>query len=117
MSTGISAIREPIIHTTLPELAMPDAPHAIMLANRWLHRETGMLIHVTEAAFNPVTYCWHLPVRLSYPDRGTIGVIGDLFLHAASGQFVGLPEPQDLLRRAASLATAFGLLPEDDEKA
>jgi hypothetical protein len=109
--------KEPVAVGILPALAVPTAQRAIMLGNRWLHKETGMLIHVTEATFNPVTYCWHLPVRLSYPDRGTIGVIGDIYLHAASGEFVGLPDPQDLLRRAESLAAAFGLLAADDEEA
>jgi hypothetical protein len=100
----------------LPELAVPTAEQAIMLVNRWLQKETAMLIHVTQATFNPITFCWHLPVRLSYPDRGTIGIIGDIFIHAASGEFVGLPDPQDILRRAESLAEAHGLIEEDDDE-
>jgi hypothetical protein len=75
-----------------------------------------MLIHVTQATFNPLTFCWHLPVRLSYPDRGTIGVIGDVFIHAASGEFVGLPDPHDLLQRAESLAEAHGLIEDEEEE-
>lgn len=107
---------EPLAVAVLPALAVPSAARAVVLGNRWLHKETGMLLHVTAATFNPITYCWHLPVRLSYPDRGTIGVIGDIYLHAASGEFVGLPDPQDLLQRAESLAAAFGLIAENDEE-
>jgi hypothetical protein len=108
--------QEQVAVAALPELAVPTAERAIMLVNRWLQKETAMLIHVTQAIFNPVTFCWHLPVRLSYPDRGTIGVIGDVFLHAASGEFVGLPDPQDILWRAESLAEAHGLIEEDDDE-
>lgn|GEM_PF-811939 len=108
--------QEQVAVAALPELAVPTAERAIMLVNRWLQKETAMLIHVTQAIFNPATFCWHLPVRLSYPDRGTIGVIGDVFLHAASGEFVGQPDPQDILRRAESLAEAHGLIEDDDDE-
>jgi hypothetical protein len=100
----------------LPELAVPTAERAIMLVNRWLQRETALLIHATEASFNPATYCWHLPVQLSFPDRGTIGVIGDVYLHAASGDFAGRPEPAELLARAEALAGAHGLLEANDDE-
>lgn len=108
--------RESVIVSAVPEIAVPTAERAIMLANRWLQKETAMLIHVTQATFNPVTFFWHLPVRLSYPDRGTIGMIGDIFLHAGSGEFVGLPDPHDLLQRAESLAEAHGLVEEEGDE-
>lgn len=101
---------------TVPEIAVPTAQRAITLVNRWLQKETAMLIHVTDATFNPITYCWYLPVKLSYPDRGTIGEIGDVYLNAMTGQFVGLPDPNNLLRRAEALAEAHGLIESDDEE-
>ena len=70
--------REQSAVLTVPEIAVPTAQRAITLVNRWLQKETAMLIHVTNATFNPVTYCWYLPIKLSYPDRGTIGEIGDI---------------------------------------
>ncbi|MGH9799423.1 MAG: hypothetical protein ACRD82_03585 [Blastocatellia bacterium] len=100
---------------TVPEIVVPTAQQAITLVNRWLQKETAMLIHVTDATFNPITYCWYLPVKLSYPDRGTIGEIGDVYLNAVSGQFTGLPDPDKLLRRAESLAEAHGLIESEEE--
>ena len=66
-----------------------------------------MALHTTSAQFNRVTFCWHLPIELAYPKRGTLGVIGDVYLHAATGEFVGLPEADDLRQRAETLAKSF----------
>jgi hypothetical protein len=97
-----------------PELAVPNAERAISIVNRWLHREVAMLIHVSRANFVPDTYCWHLPVQLSYPDTGPLGVIGDVYLHAATGRFAGIPNVDELLSRAENLANAHGITAQDD---
>jgi len=101
---------------TVPEIAVPTAQRAITLVNRWLQKETAMLIHVTDATFNPITYCWYLPVKLSYPDRGTIGEIGDVYLNAMTGQFVGLPSPDNLMRRAEALRSEERLIERDNDE-
>ncbi len=93
---------------TLQILAVADAEKAIALANRWLHRDVGLLIHVSRAVFNAATCSWHLPVELAYPRTGLLGVIGDIYLNAADGQFIGLPAPEELQRRATVLACANG---------
>ncbi len=67
---------------TKPQIVIPTEVEAIATANPWLHREIGMALHVTTAIFDPMLYYWHLPVELAYPDKGTLGVIGDLYLHA-----------------------------------
>ena len=100
---------------TLPALAVPDAERAISVANRWLHNEVAMLIHVSRATFDPVTFCWHLPVQLSYPHTGPLGVIGDIYLQAATGQMIGAPKPDELRQRAVVLAEAHGFRAEDDD--
>lgn len=92
-----------------PHLAVPTAEDAIALVNRWLHREVGMALHVSTAHFDPMTFCWHLPIELAYAACGTLGVVGDAYVHAATGTFAGCPEATDLLKRAETLAAACGI--------
>jgi hypothetical protein len=92
-----------------PCLAVPTASDAIATVNRWLHREVGMAVHTTTAQFDPTTFCWHLPVELAYAARGTLGIVGDVYLHAATGTFAGRPEAEDLIERAENLAAAHGI--------
>jgi hypothetical protein len=94
---------------TVPKLAVSSEEEAISKINSWLHREIGMALHATTAQFNRVTFCWHLPIELAYPAKGKLGVIGDIYLHAATGEFVGLPEADDLRERAENLAKSFGI--------
>ena len=96
-----------MLYLTIPKLSVSTEEEAISTVNRWLHREIGMALHTTSAQFNRVTFCWHLPIELAYPKRGTLGVIGDVYLHAATGEFVGLPEADDLRQRAETLAKSF----------
>lgn len=94
---------------TVPELAVATADAAIALVNRWLHREVGMAVHSTAAYFEATTFCWHVPIELAYATHGTLGVVGDIYLHAATGSFVGRPSAAELLRRADRLAAACGI--------
>ena len=93
---------------TIPKLAISSEEDAISTVNLWLHREIGMALHATTAHFNRITFCWHLPIELAYATKGKIGIIGDIYLHAATGEFVGLPEADDLRERAENLAKSFG---------
>jgi hypothetical protein len=106
---------EQVAVAALPELAVPDAESAISIVNGWLHTEVGTAVNVSRAYFKAASYCWHLPVQLIYPDTGLVGVIGDVFLHAATGQLVGLPDAEELKQRAIALAEAHGLLEEGEE--
>jgi hypothetical protein len=108
--------QEQVAVAALPELAVPTAERAISVVNRWLHTDVGFFIHVSRAVFNATTYCWHLPVELSFPTTGPLGVIGDVYLHAATGQFVGRPGVEELQQRATTLAEAHGFTEEDDEE-
>ena len=92
-----------------PQIVIPTDVEAIAAENRWLHQEIGMALHVTTATFDPVSYYWRLPVELAYPDKGTLGVIGDLYLHAVTGTLGGSPDPNEFRRRADSLATLHGI--------
>jgi len=94
---------------TVPQLAVPTASAAMVLVNRWLHREVGMAVHATVAYFDATTFCWHLPIELAYATHGTLGVVGDVYLHAATGAFVGRPSAEELIRRAEGLAAVCGI--------
>jgi len=93
----------------VPQLSIPTANEAIGFVNRWLHDEVGFAIHVTTAVFEPETFHWHLPVELAYPNVGTLGVIGDIYLNAATGELFGPPSAEDLRQRALALASANGI--------
>jgi hypothetical protein len=94
---------------TKPQLVIPSEVEAIATANRWLRREIGMALHTTTATFDAVSFYWHLPVELAYPDKGTLGTIGDLYLHAMTGAFAGAPDPNEFRQRANALATMYGV--------
>ena len=94
---------------TQPQIVIPTEVEAVATANRWLHREIGMALHVANATFDAVSYYWHLPVELAYPDKGPLGIIGDLYLHAVTGAFAGAPNPDEFRQRADTLATLHGV--------
>ena len=94
---------------TSPQLAVPTREEAIAIVNRWLHREVGLALNVSTASFNSVTFCWHLPIQLAYGSTGPLGVIGDVYRHAATGAFIGAPDAAELPRRAEDLAAAHGI--------
>ena len=92
-----------------PHLEAASAEEAIAIVNRWLHREVGMALHTSGATFNSTTFCWHLPIHLAYGATGSLGIVGDVYLHAATGEFMGAPEPEELQQRAEALAAAHGI--------
>lgn len=92
-----------------PQLAVPTANDAIEMVNRWLHREVGMAVHAVTATFDSTTFYWHIPVELAYATHGTLGVVGDVYLHAATGAFAGQPDPEEFIRRAETLAASHGI--------
>ncbi len=87
-----------------PQLAVPTAHEAVARVNRWLHREIGTAVHVASATFDPATFYWHLPIELAYGATGPLGVVGDVYLHAATGAFAGHPHIEEFRRRAEALA-------------
>jgi len=89
-----------------PQLVVPTANDAIATVNRWLHRNVGLAVHATTATFDPETFYWHLPLELSYATTGTLGIVGDVYLHAATGAFAGSPDANEFQQRAEALAVA-----------
>ena len=105
----------------MPEIITPESPtiaaqleaateeEAIAIVNRWLHREVGLALNVVSATFDPSTFCWHLPIHLAYGSTGPLGIIGDVYLHAATGAFLGAPKAAELQQRAEALAATHGI--------
>jgi hypothetical protein len=92
-----------------PQLLAATEEEAITIVNRWLHREVGMALNVESATFDPDIFCWHLPIHLAYGMTGSLGIVGDVYLHAATGAFHGAPSAEELRRRADALAAAHGI--------
>jgi hypothetical protein len=92
-----------------PRLSAATEEEAMTLVNRWLHREVGMALNVESATFNPDPFCWHLPIHLAYGATGSLGIVGDIYLHAATGAFIGAPSAAELRQRADVLAAARGV--------
>ena len=94
---------------SLPHLAIETAEDAITAVNRWLHKEVGMALNTDTATFNSKTFCWHLSINLAYGSTGKIGVVGDVYLHAGTGEFIGVPTVNELQNHADELAKAYGI--------
>ena len=92
-----------------PALLAATEEEAMTRVNRWLHREVGMALNVESATFNSDGFCWHLPIHLAYSATGSLGIIGDIYLHAATGEFIGAPSVAELRQRAEALAAAHGI--------
>ena len=93
----------------IPRLSIETAEDAIAKVNGWLHTEIGLALNVDAAQFDAKTFCWHLPVNLAYGSTGRLGTVGDIYLHAATGEFVGAPTVAELQQRAEELAEAHGI--------
>lgn len=48
-----------------------------------------------------------MPLALAYATHGTLGVVGDVYLHAATGALVGCPEAEEVICRAEPFAAAY----------
>lgn|SRR5574341_2028193 len=104
---SINAIEMDVAVT--PQFTVPTAQDAVARVNRWLHREIGTAVHAALATFDPVSFYWHVPIELAYGATGPLGVVGDVYLHAATGDFAGHPNAEEFRQRAEALAAAHGI--------
>jgi hypothetical protein len=86
-----------------PSLRLPDATSAREAVGRWLMKEIGTAVYPGEATFLPDSFVWHIPIWLSYAEKTQIGILADIYVHAATGIFLGRPKREDLLHRAEAL--------------
>lgn len=92
-----------------PTFTIPTAREAVARVNRWLHRDLGTALHAVLATFDPATFYWHVPIELAYGTSGPLGVVGDVYVHAATGDFAGQPTTEEFRQRAEALASAHGI--------
>jgi hypothetical protein len=92
-----------------PQFAIPTAYEAVARVNRWLQRTMGTAVHAATATFDPTTFYWHVPIELAYGATGPLGVVGDVYVHAATGDFAGRPCAKVFRQRAEALASAHGI--------
>ena len=95
--------------SVVPQFTVATAQAAVSHVNHWLHQQVGTALHAASATFDPVTFYWHVPVEVAYGATGPLGQIGDVYLHAATGQFAGHPQAEIFQQRAEALATARGI--------
>ncbi len=95
--------------SVVPQFSVATAQAAIAHVNRWLHQQVGTALHAASATFDPVTFYWHVPVELAYGATGPLGQVGDVYVHAATGQFAGHPRADLFQQRADALAAAHGI--------
>lgn len=95
--------------TVTPQFAVPTAQEAVARVNRWLHGEIGTAVHAATATFDSATFYWHVPIELAYGSTGPLGEVGDVYIHAATGDFAGRPNAEAFRHRAEVLATAHGI--------
>jgi len=93
----------------MPQFAVPTAHEAVAHVNSWLHRTIGTAVHAAGATFDPMTFYWHVPIELAYGATGPLGVVGDVYIHAATGDFAGRPQAEAFRQRAEALAIAHGI--------
>ena len=92
-----------------PQFAVPTSHAAVARVNCWLHRAIGAAVHAAAATFDPATFYWHVPIELAYGATGPLGVVGDVYIHAATGAFAGRPKVEAFRQRAEALAMAHGI--------
>lgn len=95
--------------SVVPQFTVATAQAAVAHVNRWLHQQVGTALHAAFATFDPITFYWHVPVELAYGTAGPLGQVGDVYVHAATGQFAGHPEATLFQQRAEALAIAHGI--------
>jgi hypothetical protein len=89
--------------SAMPLLRLPDASSAREIVGRWLLKEIGTAAYPGDATFQPESFTWHVPIWLSYAEKIQIGILADVYLHAATGIFLGRPSREDLIHRAKAL--------------
>ena len=85
--------------TQAPSLALPDAGAARRAVGRWLRAEIGDGLYPAEVSFVSESFAWHVCIWLSTAMEPMVAPIADVYLSAATGEFLGRPTRDDLLRR------------------
>jgi len=61
-----------------------------------LRREISTAVHAASATFDLATFYWHVPIELAYGASGPLGVVGAVYVYAATGDFAGRHDAEEL---------------------
>lgn len=82
-----------------PPLALPDAEAARRTVARWLRTEIGDALYPAEASFVKENFAWHIAIWFSTASRPLSALVADVYLSAATGDFLGRPSREQLAQR------------------
>lgn len=85
--------------TQAPSLALPDAEAARRAVGRWLRTEIGDALYPAEVSFVAESFAWHVCIWFSTAMEPMVAPIADVYLSAATGEFLGRPTREELLKR------------------
>jgi hypothetical protein len=94
--------------TQAPSLALPDAEAARRVVARWLRTEIGDALYPAEATFLEESFAWHVSVWLSTAQQPMVAWIADVYVHAATGAFLGRPTREEIVRRLDQITDSEG---------
>lgn len=80
-------------------VALPDVDSARRLISRWLLEEVGTALYPAEITFNKEVFAWHIGLWFSTPSQPMLAFIADVYINAATGEFLGRPTRDELLHR------------------
>src|SRR5262245_51003781 len=84
----------------IPSLAIPDAETAFRIVGKWLRQEIGSsALYPAKAVFLPESFYWDVSVWYSTPTEPLRAFMADIYIHAATGAFLGRPTREELVQR------------------
>ena len=86
-----------------PPLALPDAEAARRTVARWLRAEIGDALYPAEAAFVKDSFAWHVTIWFSTASKPLAALVADVYLSAATGDFLGKPSREQLSQRVEQI--------------
>ncbi len=90
---------QPNADTQAPSLALPDPEAARRAVGRWLRTEIGDALYPAEVWFVAESFAWHVCIWFSAAMQPMDAPIADVYLSAATGEFLGRPTREELLKR------------------
>lgn len=87
--------------------AEPSPSHAIGTSRKpRLERSVSRSACRASKTFDPATFYWHAPIELPYGASSPFGIVDDVYVQVATGEFAGRPNTEEFRQRAKALAVA-----------
>ena len=81
------------------KLAVPDAESARRAVTRWLRTTVGDALYPAEPQFIEESFSWDVPVWFSTAGEPMAALAADVYVHAATGAFLGRPTREQFAER------------------